>query len=138
MAQQRTGLEDVGDLDWAIGQRVLQILGRITLISLDLLPALLPAIGIACADRLVSGHLLDDPRHIIVAFGNLNHAIGETAVVHLDGIEIIGRCLHLRDDVTHFLVERFEQILESDGWRSLQDRLQLLDQIVGVEKRHAP
>ena len=138
MAKQRAGLEDVGDLGRAIGERVLQILGGIALIGLDLLAALLPAIGIACTDRLVAGHLLDDPRHIIIAPGNLHHAVGETAVVHLDGIEIIGRRLHLRDDVTHFLVESFEQILESDGRRGLQDRLQLLDQIVGVEKRHAP
>src|SRR3546814_5795613 len=65
------------------------------------------------------------------------HAVRKAAVVDLDRVQEVGRRLHLRDDVAHLLVEGFEEILEGDGGRALQDALELLDEIVGIEKRHA-
>src|SRR3546814_5800238 len=60
-----------------------------------------------------------------------------TAVVDLDRVQEVGRGFHFRDDVAHLLVKGFEEILEGDGGRGLQDALELLDEIVGIEKRHA-
>src|SRR3546814_17227172 len=82
--------------------------------SSDLLAALLIAFGIALLDRAVAGHLLDDPRHIVVALRNLHHAVRETAVVDLDRVQEVGRGFHFRDDVAHLLVKGFEEILEGD------------------------
>ena len=61
MGEERAGAEDVGDLARAVGERVAQVFRRIVLVRLDLLAALLIAFRIAFLDRLVAGHLLDDP-----------------------------------------------------------------------------
>src|SRR3546814_5509901 len=81
--EQRAGTEDVGDLRRAVLQRVLQIFGRVVVVGLDLLAALLIALGEALLDGTVSSHLLDDPGHIVVALGDLDHTVGEAAVVDL-------------------------------------------------------
>src|SRR3546814_7540740 len=60
-----------------------------------------------------------------------------TAVVDLDRVQEVGRGFHFRDDVAHLLVKGFEEILEGDGGRGLQDALELLDEIVGIEKRRS-
>ena len=98
---------------------------------------MLIAFGKALFHRFIASHFLDDARHIVIAFGDLDHAIGEATVIDLDGIEEIGRSLHFRDDITHFFVERFEQILKRDGGRGLKNAFQLLHQIVRVKEGHA-
>ena len=137
VGEERSGPEYLRHLGRAVGQRIAQILGRIIAVRLDLLAALLIAFGVTLLDRLVAGHLLDNAGHIVVAPGDLDHAVGEAAVVHLDGIQVIGGCLHFRNDVSHFLIERFEEILKGHGRGRLKNALELLDKIVGIEEGHA-
>src|SRR3546814_4755476 len=85
--------------------------------------ALLITFRITLLDRAIAGHLLDDPRHIVVSSSDLNHAVRKAAVVDLDRVQEVGRRLHLRDDVAHLLVEGFEEILEEIGRASCRERV---------------
>src|SRR3546814_2709753 len=71
MRKQRAGAEDVRHFRWAVGERVLQIFGGIVVVCLDFLAALLVALRKSLLDRTVTGHLLNDPRHIVIALGDL-------------------------------------------------------------------